>query len=159
MKQKWVRSINRKILVGNCVYKFYFVSVNSQSLLVAPDPVVGVLKESVDITWTLRRVDQADRIITISLYLGNYTENKYLYDGTHGLTKMKLANEMFGERIQTSFKEPDYILTLRNMSFTDAVTFSLAVVQRVGNAPSLRDIALKSVAISVVRGMYFFASF
>ena len=112
--------------------------------------------KSLDITWTLRKVDPTDRIISISLYLGNFTQNQLLYSGNDGLTKENLAIQMFGERIQTSFKELSYTLTLNNLNFTDAVTFTLEVIQRPANSGTLRPNALKSVAISVVRGMYFF---
>ena len=112
--------------------------------------------ESLDITWTLRKVDQADQIISIKLLLGNFTESKVLYDGTSGLTKRNLAKKMFGERMQASFKTPDYTLTLSNLRFNDTFTFTLAVFQQIRNTVEQRPITLKSVAISVVKGMYFF---
>ena len=61
---------------------------------------------------------------------------------------------MFGERIQVSFKEPNYILTLDNLSFSDTVTFSLVISQEIQGTVTQRPIVHKSVAISEVRGMY-----
>ena len=61
---------------------------------------------------------------------------------------------MFGERIQVSFKEPNYILALDNLSFSDTVTFSLVISQEIQGTIIQRPTVFKSVAISEVRGMY-----
>ena len=39
------------------------------------------------------------------------------------LIKQNLAKVVFGERIQASFKEPIYTLTLNNLSFNDTFPF------------------------------------
>ena len=117
--------------------------------------MVGVLGESVNVIWTLTKANGADTVVGISLFLGNSTENKVLYDGSSGLNKQNLAREMFDERIQTSFKEPSYTLTLNNLSFTDTVTFTLVVIQRIGSTNNLRPLSIKSVAV-IVKGMYIF---
>lgn len=71
------------------------------------------------------------------------------------LMKQNLAKVIFGERIQASFKEPIYTLTLSNLSYNDTFTFTLVVIQRIQNSIGLRPVVLKSTAISEVRGMYF----
>ena len=121
--------------------------------------MVGILGESVNVTWTLTKVDAADKIVNIRLFLENSTNGNLLYDGSSGSDKKALATKMFGERIQTSFKEPNYTLTLNNLSFTDTVTFVLVVIQQIGEDPtSLRPVSVKSVAV-IVKGMYIFKMF
>ena len=71
------------------------------------------------------------------------------------LMKQNLAKVIFGERIQASFKEPIYTLTLSNLSYNDTFTFTLAVIQRIQSNIDLRPVVFKSAAISEVRGMYF----
>ena len=146
---------NHKIIFANFFCKMYFISVKGQSLDVNPDLVIGVLGESVNITWTLRKVDQTDKVVATRLYLGNFTDNKLLYEGVNTLTKQNLAKDTFGERIQASFKEPNYTLTLSNLSFNDAVTFTLVVSQEIQGTVKQRPTVFKSVAITEVRGMCF----
>ena len=129
--------------------------MKSQSLELTQDSVIGVFGESVNITWTLRKVDQTDIVISTRLFLGNFTENRLLYEGANMFMKQNLAKVIFGERIQASFKEPIYTLTLSNLSYNDTFTFTLVVIQRIQNSIGLRPVVLKSTAISEVRGMYF----
>ena len=145
---------NRKIIFTNFFYKIYFISVKGQSLDVNRDSVIGVLGESVNITWTLGKVDQTDKVVSTRLFLGNFTDNKLLYEGVSVLIKRNLAKEMFGERIQVFFKEPNYTLTLSNLSFNDAVTFTLVVNVEIQGTVTQRPAAVKSVAITEVRGMW-----
>ena len=126
-----------------------------QSLELTQDSVIGVFGESVNITWTLRKVDQTDVVISTRFFLGNFTENRLLYEGANMLMKQNLAKVIFGERIQASFKEPIYTLTLSNLSYNDTFTFTLAVIQRIQSNIDLRPVVFKSAAISEVRGMYF----
>ena len=116
--------------------------------------MIGVFGESVNITWTLTKVDQTDKVVSTRLFLGNFTDNKLLYEVVNVLTKQNLAKEMFGERIQVSFKEPNYMLTLDNLSFNDAVTFALLITQEIQGTVTQRPAVVKAVAISEVRGMY-----
>ena len=134
--------------------KLFCFLVKGQSLEVSQDPVIGVFGESVNITWTLTKVDQTDKVVSTRLFLGNFTDNKLLFQGVNVLTKQNLVKEMFGERIQVSFKEPNYILTLDNLSFSDTVTFSLVISQEIQGTVIQRPAVFKSVAISEVRGMY-----
>ena len=126
-----------------------------QSLELTQDSVIGVFGESVNITWTLRKVDQTDVVISTRFFLGNFTENRLLYEGANMLMKQNLAKVILGERIQASFKEPIYTLTLNNLSYNDTFTFTLAVIQRIQSNIDLRPVVFKSAAISEVRGMYF----
>ena len=117
--------------------------------------MIGVLRQSVNITWTLRKVHVADPVVSTRLYLGNFTENRLLYRGVHMLIKKNLAKVIFGERIYASFKESIYTLTLTNLSFSDTFTFTLVVFQEDRRFFTLRPVVVKSAAISEVRGMYF----
>ena len=134
--------------------KNLFVLVKGQSLEVFQDPVIGVFGGSVDITWTIRKVEQTDKVVPTRLFLGNFIDNKLLYDGVSVLTKHNLAKETFGDRIQVSFKERYYILTLDNLSFSDTVTFALALSQEIQGTVIQWPSGVKSVAISEVRGIY-----
>ena len=55
--------------------------MKSQSLELTQGSVIGVFGESVNITWTLRKVDQTDIVISTRLFLENFTENRLLYEG------------------------------------------------------------------------------
>ena len=129
--------------------------MKSQSLELTQDSVIGVFGESVNIAWTLRKVDQTDVVISARLFLRNFTENRVLYEGANMLMKQNLAKVIFGERIQASFKEPIYTLTLSNLSYNDTFTFTLAVIQGIQSNINLRPVVIKSAAISGVRGMCF----
>ena len=69
--------------------------------------------------------------------------------------KQNLAKVIFGKRVQASFKEPIYTLTLSNLSYNDSFTFTLAVIQGIQNNINLWPVVIKSAAISEVRAMYF----
>ena len=71
------------------------------------------------------------------------------------LFKQNLAKVIFGERIQASFKEPIYTLTLISLSFSDTFTFTLVVNQEDGRSFTMRPVVVKSASIIEVRGMYF----
>ena len=71
------------------------------------------------------------------------------------LFKQNLAKVIFGERIQASFKEPIYTLTLSNLSFSDTFTFTLVVNQEDGRSFTMRPVVVKSASIIEVRGMFF----
>ena len=114
--------------------------------------MIGVLGESIDIKWTLTKVDETDQVSSTRLFLGNFTENKVLYEGVQRLIKQDLAKDIFGERMQASFKEPVYTLTLRNLSFNDTYTFTLIIFQEIQGTITPRPVIAKSVAISEVRG-------
>ena len=129
--------------------------MKGQSLKATPDPVRGVLGESVDITWTLTKEDKTDKVLTTRLFLGNFTESKLLYEGVKTLTKQDLAKDIFRERIQASFEEPVYTLTLRNLSFNDTYTFTLVIFQQIQGTINLRPTVVKSVSISEVKGTCF----
>lgn len=143
---------NFKIIVTNFFCKIYFISVKGQSLEVTPNPVIGVLGESAHMTWTYTKKDGNADIISARFFLGNSTEGKLLFDGPSGLNKKNITREIFGERIQTSFKKTNYTLTLKNLSFTDTFTFTLVIVEETGITLQR---TLKSVTIREVRGMYF----
>ena len=129
--------------------------MKSQSLELTQDLVIGVFREPVNITWTLRKVNQTDVVISTRLFLGNFTENSLLYEGANMFMKQNFAKVIFGERIQASFMEPIYTLTLSNLSYNDTFTFTLAVIQGIQSNINLRPVVIKSAAISEVRGMYF----
>ena len=117
--------------------------------------VIGFFGESVDIIWTLSSIDPTDKVVSTGLFLGNFTDNKKLHEGVNILHKQELAKKMFGERIQVSFKEPDYTLTLRNLSFSDTFTFTLVIIKEIQGTITQRPAAVKSVSISEVTGMCF----
>lgn len=71
------------------------------------------------------------------------------------LFKQNLAKVIFGERIQASFTEPIYTLTLSNLSFSDTFTFTLVAFQEDSLSLTLRPVVVKSASIIEVRGMYF----
>ena len=120
-----------------------------------PDPVKGVLGESANITWTLNKALQTDKVADTRLFLGNFTEEKLLYRGVNILAKQALAEEIFGDRIQAFFKEPHYTLTLSNLRFNDTFTFTLVVTQEIQGTITPRPAVSKSVTIIEVRGMCF----
>ena len=142
------------------IFDIFLILVNGQSLEVTPDPAMGVLEGSVKIKWTVRKADQTDAIASTRLYLGtNFTQNKLLYRGVNSLVKQSLADEMFGEQIQVTFKEPIYTLTLRKLNITDTVKFTLVMNPEMSATLKVRPILKKSVEVIVVKGMNFFCFF
>ena len=117
---------------------------------------MGVLGGSVDITWTLTKVDQRDVVVDTRLFLGaDFRVDNLLYRGSVVLNKLDQAEKMFGGRIQASFKEPRYILKLSNLSFSDLITLTLVVNQEIGSTFVSRPAIFKSVKIIEVKGMDF----
>lgn len=137
---------------------FLFISVRGQSIAVKPNPAISVIGESIDIAWTITKVDQSDIIVTARLYLGtSFASNKLLYQDIEPLAKQDLANKMFGERIHASFKEPNYKLTLNELNINDSVNFTLVVNQEIIGTLKARPVLKKSVEVIVVTGMKFFS--
>ena len=111
---------------------------------------------SVNITWTIKKIDQSDLVSNTRLFLGtNFIHSNLLYRGSVVLDKLEYAKRKFGGRIQAVFIEPNYTLTLRNLSFSDLITFILVVNQQIGSTLTPRPVTFKSVEINEVRGMYF----
>ena len=136
---------------------FLFFSVRGQSISVTPNPAISVIGESIDISWTITKVDQSDVIVTARLYLGtSFASNKLLYQDIEPLTKQDLANKMFGERIHASFKESNYKLTLNKLNINDSANFTLVVNQEIIGTLKARPVLKKSVEVIVVTGMKFF---
>ena len=136
------------------IAKFNFVLVKGQSLDVDPDPVKGVFGEFVEITWTFTKVAQSDEVMNTRLFLGADPGGELLYSGVP-LIKLEDAKRRFGDRIKATWKEPQYTLTLSNLSFSDTITFSLAINSRINGSIQERSVAFKSVQIIEVKGMYF----
>ena len=136
-------------------YRFSFVSVKGQSLEATPDSVTGVLGRSVKIVWTLTKKAANDRILSASLFLGNDSSGKVLYQkGTNDFEKQPYAETNFGDRIQGNFNGEKYTLILSNLNFKDLFMFTVhvnLVDVRFNPYPALT----KSVKISEVRGMQF----
>ena len=118
--------------------------------------MIGVLEGSVDITWKITKKVPSDTILSVRLFLGtNFTRDRILYEGFDTLTERTLAKATFGERIQATFNEPEFTLTLSNLSFSDALfTFTL-LVNTEDIQSQTRPAANKSAKISVVRGIHF----
>ena len=116
--------------------------------------MTGVYGRSIDITWRIIKKIDSDSIFNMRLFLGTNTagNDKILY---WRLLKTSLAEKTFGGRIQVSLKGAEYTLTLNNLSFSDnLLTFTLLVnTEDINKNP--RNVARKSVKITVVRGIYF----
>ena len=118
--------------------------------------MIGVLGGSVDITWTLTKVDQRDVVADTRLFQGaSFRVDHLLYRGSVVLNKLDRAEKMFGNRVQASFTEPKYILKLNNLSFSDLITFTLVVNQEIGATLVPRPAIIKSVKIIEVKGIFF----
>ena len=115
---------------------------------VTPDSVIGVLGGSVDITWTVTKIDQDDVVSDTRLYFGT----KFTKDNL--LIQLKPAGDKFGGRIHATFKEPKFTLTLNNLSFNDTITFTLVVNQENGATLTPRPVNFKSVKILAIKGVY-----
>ena len=138
------------------IFEIYFVTAKGQSLQVTPSPAIGILGGSVDIPWTITKINQSDLVSNTRLFLGeSFIPSNLLYRGSVVLDKLEYAERKFGDRIQAIFIEPNYTLTLRNLSFSDLITFILVVNQEIGGTLTPRPVTFKSVEINEVRGMYF----
>ena len=141
---------NHKIIVAKYFYVF-FVSVKGQSVKVTPDPVIGIFGGSVDITWTLTKEAENDKINSVRIFLGNQSEGNVLYEGVSKFTKLDYAKTNFGDRMKANFQDSKYTLTLSNLSFSDLFTFTL-IVGTEDSSFKTRPNVIKSVKISEVRG-------
>ena len=147
---------NRKIIICNCLNRFYCVLVKGQSLEVTPNPVAGVVGGSVHITWTIKKKDENDIIGNTRLYLGDsILQSQLLYRGASPFDKLQLANARFGDRTQVTLIETNYTLILANLSPNDTTWFTLVVNMEDANL-NPRPVIVKSVEISEVKGMHFF---
>ena len=118
--------------------------------------MTGVLGGSVEITWTVTKMNQSDIVSDTRLFLSTkFTKKNLLYEGVAKLSKLSLAKSKFGDRIQANFKEPKYTLTLSNLSYSDVITFTLVVNQEIGNTLKQRPLSIKSVTINEIKGEIF----
>ena len=145
---------NCKTIVTNCFHVFLF-SVKGQSLDARPDTVIGVFGGSVNITWTLTKRAESDKITSVRIFLGKPSEGNVLYGGVSTFIKKDYARTNFGDRIKASLEESKYRLSLNNLSFIDLSTFTLVVSTEDINF-NRRPNMLKSVKIEEVKGMLFF---
>ena len=143
------------ITVANYFYIAFFISVKGQSLEVTPDPVIGVMGGSVDITWTFTKKAESDKIISVRIFFGNQTDGNLLYkSGDNNFIQQNYAKINYGERMEATFGELKYTLTLRNLSFSDLLTFTLIVTAEDRSFNTLPN-EIKSVKIIEVRGRQF----
>ena len=127
--------------------------MKGQSLKAVPDELKGEVEGSVKVTWTVSKGNDTNVIGTTKLYLGKSTtlENQlYL-----GLSKTKLAQKMFGERMKVNFVEPNYTMTLSNLNYTDMFTIFTLVVDIDTPNGNLVSRERSTVEITEVKGMYF----
>ena len=137
--------------ISNHFYEMFLVSVNTQSLEVTPDPAIGDLGGSIDIIWTITKVEPTDRVINTRLYIGtDFNQENVLYYGLPPLTKADVA-KTFGGRIKVTFDDPKFKLTLSNLNFKDTVTFTL-VISTEDDSFNSRPNSIKSIKITEVRG-------
>ena len=109
-----------------------------------------------NITWTITKIDQNDTVADTRLYIGTYfTKSKLMYQGVVKLMKLSPAKIMFGNRIRTTFKEPNYILTISNLCYNDTIIFTLVVKQEIGTTLILRLVTTKSAKL-IVEGTHFY---
>ena len=137
-------------------YKLHFILVKGQSLVVDPVQVDGVLGGFAKITWTFSKLVQSDVVTNVRLFLGSASppvEENLLYTSTQVL-KSPLADNMFGDRIEAIWKEPQYTVTIKNLSFSDKIMVTLAINSRINGSLTERTVVSKSVQIEV-KGMHF----
>ena len=137
-------------------FKICFILVNGQSLQVTPDPAIGDLGGSVDIIWTIMKVEPSDKVTNTRLYIGtNFTTEKLLYEGSGAADLAEGdAAERFGNRMKATFEDPKYTLTLSNLNYNDTITFTL-VVNLEDASLNPRQPSIRSIKIIKVRGKYF----
>ena len=127
--------------------------MKGQSLVVDHDLVEGVLGGFVKIKWNFTKEAQSDLVTNTRLFLGPPVDGETLYFGLQ-LTKSDLAKQMFDGRIEAIWKEPQYTLTLSNLSLSDQIMVTLAINSRIKDSLKERDVVSKSVQVKV-KGMHF----
>ena len=120
---------------------------------VTPEPAIGDLGGSIDIKWTIRKVEPSDKAVNTRMYIGsNFTAENLIYQGLAGLSEGEAAKD-FGDRIKATFVDSTFTLTLSNLSYNDTITFTLLV-----NAEDAllnpRPVIITPVKIIEVRGRY-----
>ena len=105
-----------------------------------------------NITWTITKRYQNDKVADTRLYLGTvFTKSNLLYQGVAKLSKLNPAKAIFGHRLQAIFKEPKYVLTINSLSYNDTIMFTLVVNQEIGATLIGRSVSNKSVQV-IVKG-------
>ena len=144
------------IIIYIYFYKLHFILVKGQSLVVDPGLVDGVLGGFAKTTWTFSKLVQSDAISNVRLFLGSASppvEENLLYTGTQVL-KSPLADKIFGDCIEATWKKPQYTVTIKNLSFSDKIMVTLAINSRINGSLTERTVVFKSVQIEV-KGMDF----
>lgn len=131
--------------------------MKGQSLSVTSKTLKGEVGGSIEVTWTVFKVNQSYIISSAKLFLGTTTIPEYqLYSGVLKQTKQDFAIDQFGDRIEAKFKDPNYTVTLNNLNYTDISTqFTLVVDVRTPTG-QLKAQVRETVEITEVKGMYFF---
>ena len=114
----------------------------------------GVLGGFVEITWSFTKAAQSDVVSNTRLFLSASPAGELLYSGV-SLIKSRDAERRFGDRIKATWKDLQYTLTLSNLSFSDTISFTLAINSRINDSFTERNVLVKSVQIIEVKGMHF----
>ena len=122
---------------------------------VTPDPAIGYLGGSINIIWTIIKVEPTDKVINTRLYIGTkFEQENLLYAGRHPYLSNGDVAKKFRGRIKATFDDSKFTLTLNNLNFKDTLTFNLVInTEDVNFNP--RPSSIKSVQIVQVTGEEF----
>ena len=109
------------------------------------------------LTWKVKKLDSTDRIKDAIMFLDEGGNKVPLLDGAeNSVKKLPAANRSFGERIEAVWKNLDFNLILKNLQYTDTVSFYFRVEQQANDFQTNRNTTSKSISITEVKGMYAF---
>ena len=134
----------------------FSISVDGQSLDVHSESVVGIFNKTITLTWTIAKFIETDVIESAVLFLSVYTDSRkpLFTDITNPVNKLQYASKHFGERITVTWSGLTYHLELKNLRYSDTVSFTLLVAQVATDFITQRNRTLKTITITDVKGIF-----
>ena len=120
--------------------------------------VVGILGQNVRLQWNIIKRNETDTLHAADLILLENNETKlFVLGGGTKQTITSAARKLYGDRIMADIKDgKNYILTLKNLHFSDENSFRLEVwILAAGRGNTYATMSFRKATIQLaVRGMF-----
>lgn len=135
---------------------FFLFSVKGQSLETSSDSVSGELRNSLGMTWTVKKRETTDIIQSASLVLGNNPYGERLFQGVNPINAFPSVKVTFGNRLTASWDGANFKAKLTELLYSDSMAFMLYVSVTANDGITPRGVLSKTIKIAEVRGMLIF---
>ena len=120
--------------------------------------VVGILGQNVRLQWNIIKRNETDTLHAADLILLENNETKlFVLGGGTKQTITSATRKLYGDRIMADIKDgKTYILTLKNLHFSDENSFRLEVwILAAGRGDTYATVSFRKATIQLaVRGMF-----